>query len=178
MLKINVGLNKKASKDYQSTGLSINLEAELDSSLLARPAELQAQIDGLYAQAQDALERQAAGAPTVQAARSAASAVRPAQTAPAPRAGHTAPRQTPAPAPAQRWPRASATAGRVGGGSAPPAATESQFKAIHSIAKSMGLDAEAEAESLGFNPATLSRGDASRLIDHLKAMQSPQRTAA
>ena len=31
---VNVGLNRKASRDYQSTGLSINLSAELDSGLI------------------------------------------------------------------------------------------------------------------------------------------------
>lgn len=170
MLKINVGLNKKASKDYQSTGLSINLEAELDSGLLARPAELQAQIDGLYAQAHDALERQAA-ATAPQAARP--TAARPAPT-PAPRTGYTAGRQPPV---AQQGARPSATAGRVGGGHTPPPATDSQLKAIRAIAQSMGLDAEAEAGSLGFKFGALSRGDASRFIDHLKSMQQPRAAA-
>ena len=58
-LSINVGLSRKASKDYQSTGYSINVTAELDQSLLARPEELQQQIAGLYQQAEMALQRQA-----------------------------------------------------------------------------------------------------------------------
>ena len=57
-LSVNVGLSKKASRDYQSTGVSINVTAELDSALLARPDELQSQIDGLYAQAETAIARQ------------------------------------------------------------------------------------------------------------------------
>jgi hypothetical protein len=57
-LSINVGLSRKASKDFQSTGVSINFTAELDQSLLARPDELQEQIHGLYAQAEKALDRQ------------------------------------------------------------------------------------------------------------------------
>jgi hypothetical protein len=61
-LSINVGLSRKASKDYQSTGVSINIVAELDQALLARPEELQKQIDGLYQQANQALTRQS-GAP-------------------------------------------------------------------------------------------------------------------
>ena len=40
-LSINVGLSRKASKNYQSTGVSINIVAELDAALLARPEELQ-----------------------------------------------------------------------------------------------------------------------------------------
>jgi hypothetical protein len=58
-LSINVGLSRKASKDYQSTGVSINVTAELDQSLLARPDELQRQIGDLYSQAQSALDHQA-----------------------------------------------------------------------------------------------------------------------
>ena len=57
-LTINVGLSRKASKDYQSTGVSVNVTAELDQSLLARPDELRGEIDKLYAQAEDAIERQ------------------------------------------------------------------------------------------------------------------------
>ena len=56
-LSINVGLSRKASKDYQSTGTSINIIAELDAALLAKPDELQKQIDGLYREAQDAIDR-------------------------------------------------------------------------------------------------------------------------
>ena len=60
-LSINVGLSRKASRDYQSQGQSINVTAELDQSLLARPAELQQQIAGLYQQAQIALDQAANG---------------------------------------------------------------------------------------------------------------------
>src|SRR5450759_2684984 len=57
-MTINVGLSRKASRDYQSTGVSINVTAELDSALLQKPEKLQAQIDGLYSQAQQAMDRQ------------------------------------------------------------------------------------------------------------------------
>ena len=49
-ISINVGLSRKASRDYQSTGYSINVTAELDSALLAKPEQLQQQIADLYAQ--------------------------------------------------------------------------------------------------------------------------------
>jgi len=62
-LSINVGLSRKASKDYQSSGASINIVAELDQSLLAKPDELQRQIDGLYQQAEEAINRNAAASP-------------------------------------------------------------------------------------------------------------------
>jgi hypothetical protein len=58
-LSISVGLSRKASKDYQSTGVSINVTAELDQALLAKPDELQRQIGGLYCQAQNALDHEA-----------------------------------------------------------------------------------------------------------------------
>jgi CO/xanthine dehydrogenase Mo-binding subunit len=57
-LSINVGLSRKASRDFQSTGVSINLTAELDQSLLSRPDDLQQQIGNLYDQARQALARQ------------------------------------------------------------------------------------------------------------------------
>jgi hypothetical protein len=49
---------RKASANYQSQGLSINLTAELDQSLLADPPRLQLEIDRIYAQAEQALDRQ------------------------------------------------------------------------------------------------------------------------
>lgn len=57
-LVVNVGLNRKASRDYQSAGVSINLSAELDSGLINDPARLQAEVAKVYAQAQAALESQ------------------------------------------------------------------------------------------------------------------------
>ena len=42
-LVVNVGLNRKASRDYQSAGVSINLSAELDSGLINDPARLRAE---------------------------------------------------------------------------------------------------------------------------------------
>jgi hypothetical protein len=59
-LCVNVGLNRKASRDYQSSGASINITAELDATLLTKPQELQSAIDGLYEQARVTLNRQSA----------------------------------------------------------------------------------------------------------------------
>jgi hypothetical protein len=58
-LTVNVGISRKSSANYQSTGVSINLTAELDQSLLADPPRLQTEIDRIYAQAKTALERKA-----------------------------------------------------------------------------------------------------------------------
>ncbi len=73
-LSINVGLSRKASKDYQSTGVSINVTAELDQALLAKPDQLQKQIGYLYSQAHQALDgqmNQPAGSENASSGRSA-----------------------------------------------------------------------------------------------------------
>lgn len=59
-LTVNVGMSRKSSANFQSAGVSINLTAELDQSLLADPPRLQQEIDRVYLQAQTALDRQAA----------------------------------------------------------------------------------------------------------------------
>ena len=41
---INLGVSRKASKDFKSTGYSLNLTAELDSGLLADTNRLQIEI--------------------------------------------------------------------------------------------------------------------------------------
>jgi hypothetical protein len=69
-LSINVGLSRKASRDFQSTGVSINLTAELDQSLLTRPDDLQQQIGHLYDQARHALARQTSTSSTTSSASS------------------------------------------------------------------------------------------------------------
>ena len=153
-LSVNVGLSRKASKDYQSTGVSINVTAELDQSLLARPDELQQQIDGLYAQAEQALDRQAGEAH--------------AEPAP-PRKDSAAQRQAIRPArrnaAAERRPN---TNGTNGGGM-----TESQRKAIYAIAGRLGLDAEYEVrEIFGWDLNMLGVREASQVIDHLKEQQA------
>ncbi len=57
-LTINVGLSRKASENYQSRGVSINVTAELDQALLADPKRLQSEVAGLYQQAERALGNQ------------------------------------------------------------------------------------------------------------------------
>jgi len=57
-LVVNVGLNRKASRDYQSAGVSINLSAELDSGLINDPARLQAEVAKDRGCGQDALATQ------------------------------------------------------------------------------------------------------------------------
>lgn len=153
-LSVNVGLSKKASRDYQSTGVSINVTAELDQSLLAKPAELQAQIDALYAQAETAIARQ------VNAYAGDTAPVRPPARgngyhphgAPPARAHPDVPHMTPM--------------------------TASQRRAIAAIARRANLDPDQESQVLhGVGVENLTIRQASDLIDHLKdqAPGTPER---
>ena len=148
-LLVNVGLSRKASKDYQSTGVSINVTAELDQALLVKPQELQRQIDGLYYQAASALDRHAGmpAAPPAQARRPANSS-----------AG-----------------RAASSNGQANGdnGRASAPMTASQRRAITAIAQRANIDAAVEArEFVGTDLDNLALRQASELIDHLKGFQA------
>jgi hypothetical protein len=133
-MQLTVSRNRKTSHNYNSEGFGVTVTVELDQALLNRPADLQKQIDNLYREADEALERQASG-----------------------NAQHTAhTRHTPH--------------GGQGNGNA--RATESQMKAIHAIGRRLGLDVAAECrDELGVNLDDLDVPTASRLIDHLKAIQ-------
>jgi len=153
-LSINVGLSRKASKDYQSTGVSINVTAELDSALLTKPAELQQQVEGLYRQAQEALDRQTgavAAAPSASRP-SVGTSMRPTPNGHANGNGHTNGRAT-------------------GGGM-----TASQRKAIISIAQRLETNPSPKAlELFGTEFDALTIRQASQLIDDLKSRQTPTR---
>jgi len=152
-LTINVGLSRKTSENYNSTGTSINLTAELDQSLLTRPDELQDAIAELYEQAEDALEQQA-------------------QTDDEPRKAD--PRDS-----RRGSPRSHARNGngRQGGnGQNGGSMTDSQKRAIHAIAGRLDVDpAEECRHELGLDLDSLSIREASKLIDHLKALQPAER---
>lgn len=147
-LSINVGLSRKASKDYQSTGVSINVTAELDQSLLAKPAELQRQINGLYDQARQALDTQ----------------TEPPGEVPRPRAADNGGRTA-------RNPATNGNSATNGNGSrATSPMTASQRRAITAIASRLGVDADTEARQIiGVEFDQLSLRQASELIDALKA---------
>jgi len=150
-LSINVGLSRKASRDYQSTGVSINVTAELDQSLLAKPDELQQQVGNLYAQAEAALDRQA-------------------QSMGEPEAPQRHDQNA-----GQRRNNGNgyANGGRRGNsnGNASPA-TQSQRRAIDAIARRVGVDPALEAQDIiGVPLDDLSLRQASELIDHLKDIE-------
>jgi hypothetical protein len=137
-LRINVGLSRKISENYNSVGASINVEAELDQALLARPRELQDEIERLYEQAEASLERQANGKQN-----------------------------------RQRHESRSNGNGHSGNGRRNGSITASQRRAIEAIGRRLGLDVDAECrDELGANLDELDVRSASKLIDHLKALQA------
>jgi hypothetical protein len=154
-LSINVGLSRKASKDYQSTGVSINVTAELDQSLLARPDELQQQVADLYAQAEQAMDRQA-GRPEPQPAS-------PARRSPA--TGRTGFRNGNGNGNGTR------SNGHENGNGNGGGMTDSQRRAILAIARRAGADPVYEAEQIIGTPLEeMTIRQASELIDHLKSL--------
>jgi len=165
-LLINVGLNRKASKDFQSVGVSLNMTVELDQGLLADPPRLQSEIDRIYGQAEEALDRQitAMGTETKQDAPSRGSIHS---------NGHA-----PAVAPGPQTNGKSAN-GSFNGGPVRPA-TDSQVRALRAICKRGRLDLDREAHNeFGVESAErLDLKQASQLIYLLKERQgqtSPQR---
>ncbi len=59
MLKVNVGLSRKVSKDYNSTGFSLNLEGEVCVPL-DDPEMVIEKIKELYDLAEESLDQQVA----------------------------------------------------------------------------------------------------------------------
>lgn len=153
-LTINVGLSRKASKDYQSSGVSINVTAELDQSLLGRPEQLQDEIDALYQQAEDAISRETDRLSP------------PADNTPSRRDRYAERNDR---GPGGQHGRGNGRPHRNGGGTSP--ATESQRRAINSIATRLGIDPHVESkEIIGVELDQLTLREASELIDHLKSL--------
>jgi hypothetical protein len=160
-LSINVGLSRKASRNYQSTGVSINFTAELDQSLLAKPQDLQAEIAHLYAQAESAMVQQANGM---------------AQSNPRPvRSNGSNGRSQSDRGYANGGRRTNGNGNANGNGHGNGGGmTASQRRAILAIADRVGIDAGQEARDvIGSELDNLSVRQASQLIDHLKAIQPP-----
>jgi hypothetical protein len=155
-LSINVGLSRKASRNFQSAGVSINVTAELDHALLVKPQELQQQIDNLYLQAEQALDRHASDPSPSQP---------PQQTQPAATNGARSRSGN-----ANGHGNGHSNGGNGRGGGAPM--TASQHRAIESIARRLNRDPNHEAEQfIGLRLDQLALKQASELIDHLKGSQ-------
>jgi hypothetical protein len=160
-LSVNVGLNRKASHNYQSTGVSINVTAELDATLLAKPDELQQQIAGLYNQAESALERQAAQLSPAEPPRTNGARTNGSQ--------RNYERQNGNRGYANRSARTNGNGGGYSGGGR---MTDSQSRAIDAIARRVNADAAYEAREItGADLEDLTVRQASDLIDHLKSLE-------
>lgn len=161
MIRLNVGLNKKIGEpNYGSRGASINLDVELATGDLEDTAQLQARIRGLYDLAREALVEELDGEHSADARNTNGHA-----------RGQDSPRGRSIPHPGGN--------GRGNGGNgnghhrSDAAMTASQRRAISAIAGRLGIDPAEEIRSqfgLGFD--RLSIAQASRVIDHLKALQT------
>jgi len=143
-MKVSVGLTKKiGDTNYGSRGASVNVELELESSLVSEPAKLQERIRQIFGIVRTSLAEELNGN------------------------GHGA---------AQNTNRANGHAKTEGpasnaGTRQPRAATQSQVRAIHAIAKSQGIQL---ARLLGGRyqvdrAEDLTIKQASELIDSLKS---------
>jgi hypothetical protein len=174
-LTVNVGISRKSSVNYQSAGVSINLTAELDQSLLADPPRLQSEIDRIYAQAETALDRKAAHdgvtGVTETAGRIPAAPRRNTGTN-----GHGPNRNGSQHEAANGFSNGSTSGIPHGGPHRYPTrpATESQVRALRSICKRHRLDLDHEAhEEFGLESAEqLDVRQASQLIDLLKGREA------
>ena len=147
MLKLNVGFTKKVGEaNYGSRGAAVNLELELDSSLIGDADRLKDRIRGLFRLAKTSVEEELAAA----AGHSAGNGNGSADTTPAGN-GH-----------------AGKSNGRRRDGTR--AATASQVRALHAIADRRKLDLTALlAERFQIDdPAGLTITEASNLIDEIK----------
>lgn len=175
-LLINVGLNRKASKDFQSVGVSLNMTAELDQGLLSDPPRLQSEVQRIYSLAEDALERQistmsAEPAPKQDTSAKATTPGVP-MAASQPQPGHAnggSNGNGHANGHSNGSQNGHAANGSAYGGMIRPA-TESQVRALRAIAKRNRLDLDREAhEEFGVEGADqLDVKQASALIDLLK----------
>ena len=150
-LTINVGLSRKTSENFNSRGVSINLTAEMDQALLARPDDLQGAVNELYEQAEYALVRQANSTAQI-----------PSNQWPM----HPRPNGTSGSGHVQ------ADNGRVSGSSA-RGMTQAQRNAVFVIADQLGIDPIDEARhEFGIDLDRASITEASKLIDHLNSLKT------
>ena len=152
-LKVNIGASKKvADQNYGSRGASVNLEMELDASLVSEPAKLQEKIRYLFGLARQALIEELNGSNS---------------NGHAPQSNNGSGNGNGQPKPANGNGNGNGTQ-RTGG---QRQATQSQVKAIHAIARNRRIDV-AQFLNERFhvsNPYDLTIKDASQAIDELKA---------
>ena len=157
-LKTNVGASRKiADNNYGSRGASVNLEVELDSSLIQDPERLQERIRQVFRMAQQAVDEELARQSTAN--------------------GHDNGHTTTANGNGNGHHNGNGRHNGNGNGHAAPRrsngrrATASQARALRAIADRQGLDLAVELQGRfgAQEPEELSITEASRLIDELKA---------
>lgn len=150
-MKLNVGLSRKVGEpNYGSRGASVNLELELDNSLVEQPERLRERIRQLYQLAKASVDEEL-NASSQEPANGASN-------------GHSFDRY--------RTNGNGTNNGHAANGHGPRQATSSQVKAIHAIAGRNRIDVGRLVQDR-FNvqrPDDLSISDASTLIDELKAV--------
>jgi hypothetical protein len=161
-MTLTLSLSKKLTENFNSTALGVTIGAEVEHSVLADPAALQSRIDRLFAECDLAIERKLAAmaggaAPTslVGAAEALTKAT------------------TPGVPVAASQPLGYASGASNGNGQPKPShsrgrpATESQLRALRSIARRLGIDLQQAAhhEFAVASPEDLSITAASQLID-------------
>ena len=158
-LKTNIGVNRKvADNNYGSRGASVNLEIELDSSLIQEPERLQERIRHVFRLAQQSVDEELAR-------QNAPNGHDNGHTATTNGNGHHA--------------NGNGHNGNGNGHAAPRRsnarkATASQARALHAIADRQGFDLAAELQNrFGVNePEELSITEASQTIDAMKTQAS------
>jgi len=159
-LKLNVGLSRKIGEDnYGSRGASVNVELELDSGLAGDSGKLQERIRQLFGLVRASLTEELTGNGHSHAQGSTKST-------------NGAPPATPSTSNGSgQTPARSAGAAR--------AATQSQVRAIHAIAKSKGLNLTRllRGRFQVDRPEDLGIKQASQLIDALKSGNNQEKEA-
>lgn len=164
MLKANVGLSRKLSKDYNSTGFTLNLEGEILATT-DDPENVIARIRELYSLAEEALDQQIADSQSVDAFRH-----RDAEPAPPYSNGHNghAPRPNDAMTPQN---------GQVGSLNGEPA-TNKQVQFLQTLAKRQRLFGAGLESYIGevvgrrCSPYDLTKKEAAEVINRLNPEES------
>lgn len=165
-LKLNVGFSRKAGEPgFGSRGANLNLELEVDSTLVAEPDRLQARIRELFGLAKASVDEELRGAPSSPNA--------PGQHATGQAADNTRQQHANGRSGATRSANGAYRSNGNGRQTAnnPPPATASQIRALNAICNRLELNLEAVVENR-FNlsdAATLTVAEASQLIDELNA---------
>lgn len=157
-LKVNVGLSRKvADNHYGSRGANVNVELELDSSLIGEPAKFQEKIRQVYALARASLSEELNGGTNGQ------------HPAPAANGNGTANGSGAAPT--------HSNGAQPANGQRPRPATQSQVKAIHAIANNQRLDLSRYLSDHHHvnRPEDLDIKTASQVIDSLKGNEQQRR---